>query len=186
MGTMDRILDVSFEEKENNVLDIVFEYDCEVLRDPDSRVYFYESENEIYSEILRTFIKIKSDIFGDEITPEKLQHQDTTGPFLGFSNTYKKDNFKLAEVFTTDYHGRISCDFHLRNLKNETSLSFAVGVPQYGSLYRVENLELNIGREVNLLPGGCHTVKDEKTSERIIEYIKRNVYAELNIPAANA
>ena len=186
MGTIDRILDVSFEGGKNNVLDIVFEYDSEALREPDSRIYSYEAENAIYSEILKTFIKIKSDIFGDETTPEKIQHEDTTGPFLGFSNSYKNDNFELAEFFTTEYKGRIGCIFHLRNLKNETSLNFAVGVPHYSSLYRVENLKLNIGREINLLPGGCHTVKDEKTSERIIEYIKRNIIEELEIPVSNA
>ena len=182
---MDKVVDVSFEEKGNN-LDIVFEYDYEVLREPDSRIYPYGPESDIYSEILRIFIKIKSDVFGDGNPPEKIQHEETTGPFLGFSNTYKKDNFELSELFTTDYHGRVICDFRLKNLKNETSLNFVIGVPQYNSLYRVGNLELNIGREINLLPGGCHTVKDEKTSERIIEYIKRNLYTELEIPITNA
>ncbi|MCK4809108.1 MAG: hypothetical protein KAS90_05780 [Candidatus Aenigmarchaeota archaeon] len=182
---MDRVLDVRFEERGNNVVDIVFEYGSDA---PDVSESFSKHgvEAGIYSEILETFLKIKSDIFGDEITSLKTQHQDTTGPFFGFSSHYRNDYFKLDEIFTTDYHGRICCDFNLRNQNNKKSLKFTVGVPQYHSSYSVEKLELDMGAEINLLPRGNLSKIDEKTSKELIEYIKSNVYGLLEIPVANA
>ena len=182
---MDRVLDVEFKENKTNLFDIVFRYGSDVPGVSESNSK-HGVEAEIYSELLSTFLKIKSDVFGEEIIPVKTSHKDTTGPFFGFSNTYKNDYFKLDERFTTDYNGRICCDFHLKNLNNETSLDFRVGVPQYHSSYTVENLELNIGAEINLLPRGHLFGKDEKTSKRILEYIKNNVYSNLEIPVANA